>query len=78
MISHRPVWKQIHDFHEKLVTHPQALDTMGEVKEINRYFRLTLDKLPTSQVYLVRTNDDCQEWNFWQFIGILINSQVEI
>ena len=28
---------KIHDFYEKLVTHSQALDTMGKLKEINGY-----------------------------------------
>ena len=31
---------KIHDLYEKLVTYTQALDTMGELKEINRYVRL--------------------------------------
>ena len=38
--------RKIHDFYEKLVTQFQALATMGKLKEINRYVRLKLDKLP--------------------------------
>ena len=36
---------KIYDFYEKLVTYSQALDTMGKLKEINEYVRLTLDKI---------------------------------
>ena len=32
---------KIHDLYEKLVTHSQALNTMGKLKEINRYVRMT-------------------------------------
>ena len=38
---------KIQDFYEKLLTHSQALDTMGKLKDINGYGRLTRDKLPT-------------------------------
>ena len=34
---------KIHDFYEKLVTHSQALDTIGKLKHINGYVRMTLD-----------------------------------
>ena len=37
---------RIHDFYEKLATNIQALNTMGKIKEINGYVRVTLDKLP--------------------------------
>ena len=52
------------DFYEKLVTHSQASDTMGKLKEIYGYVRLTLNKLPTSHTDLVRTDDSWQEWDF--------------
>ena len=55
---------KIHDFFEKLVTHSQVLDTMGKLKEINGYVRMTFDKLPAICVDLVRINDDWQEWDF--------------
>ena len=35
---------KIHEFSEKLLGSVQALETMGKVKEINGYVRLTLDK----------------------------------
>ena len=59
---------QIHDFYEKLVTHSQALDTMGKLKEINGCVILTHDKLRTNRADLVRTYDHWQEWNFCHFI----------
>ena len=62
---------KINDFYEKQVTRSQALDTMGKLKEINRNVRLTLDKLSAIRADLVRTDDDWQEWDFWQFIEVL-------
>ena len=51
---------KIHDFYEKLVTYSQALDTMGKLKEINGYVRMTFDKLPAICADLVRIDDDCK------------------
>ena len=62
---------KIHDFYEKHVTHSQALDTMGKLKKINGYVRMTLDKLPAIRADLVRVDDDWQEWEFGQFIEAL-------
>ena len=36
---------KIHEFSEKLLNSVQALETMGKLKEINGYVKLTLDKL---------------------------------
>ena len=36
---------RVHDFYEKLATNVQALHTMGKIKEINGYVRVTLDEL---------------------------------
>ena len=55
---------KINEFYEKLVTHVQALDTMGKLKEIKAYVRLTLDKLPGIKYDLVRTDDKWQGWDF--------------
>lgn len=55
-----------------MVTHSQTLDTMGKPKGINGYVRLTLDKLPAIRADLVGTDNDWQEWDFWQFIEALI------
>ena len=51
-------------FSEKLLSSVQALETMGKLKEINGYVRLTLDKLQGVRADLVRTDDDLQDWNF--------------
>ena len=37
--------QKIHDFSEKLLCSVQALDTMGKIKEMNGYVRVTLDKM---------------------------------
>ena len=55
---------KINEFYEKLVTHVQALDTMGILKEIKCYIRLTLDKLPGIKYDLVRTDGKWQDWDF--------------
>ena len=55
---------KIHEFSEKLLSDVQALETMGKLKEINGYVRLTLDKLQGVRADLVRTDDDLQDWNF--------------
>ena len=49
--------QKIKEFYEKLVTHVQALGTVGKLKEIKGYVRLTLDKLPSIKSDLVRTDD---------------------
>lgn len=45
---------KIHEFYENLVPHVQVLETMGKLKEISGYARLTLDKLPGIRADLVR------------------------
>ena len=55
----------------KLVTHSEALDTIGKLKQINGYVGIALDKLPAIRADLVRIDDDWQEWDFWQFIEAL-------
>ena len=52
---------KINKFYEKLVTNVQALHTMGKLKEIKGYVRLTLDKLPSIKFDLVRTEGN---WDF--------------
>lgn len=70
LINHHNVNK-IHEFYEKLVTSVQSLDTMGKLKDINGYVRLTLDKLPTIRADLVRLDDDWQEWSFGELTEAL-------
>ena len=62
---------KIHDFYEKLVNYSQALDTMGKLKEINGYVRMTSDKLPAIYADLVRIDNVWEKWDFGQFIEAL-------
>ena len=62
---------RIHEFYEKLSSNIQALDTMGKLREINGYVRVTLDKLPGIRADLVRLDDDWQEWTFPQMLETL-------
>ena len=62
---------RIHEFYEKLSSNIQALDTMGKLREINGYVRVTLDKLPGIIADLVRLDHDWQEWTFPQMLETL-------
>ena len=62
---------KIHEFYENLVTNTQALETMGKIKDINGYVRVTLDKLPGIRADLVRLDEDWQNWGFPQMIEAL-------
>ena len=54
----------IHNFYEKLVISVQALEAMTKLGEINGLARATLEKLEGILAYLVRTDDNWQEWGF--------------
>ena len=62
---------KIHEFHEKLTSHIQVLETMGKIKEIGEFVRGTLDKLPDIRADLVRLDDNWQEWGFPELIESL-------
>ena len=62
---------KIHEFSEKLQSSVQALDTMGKIKEMNGYVRVTLDKLQGIRADLVRNDDDWQDWKFKQLVEAL-------
>ena len=62
---------RIHDFYERLSTNVNALDTLGKLKEINGYVRLTLDKLSGIRADLVRTDDNWKNWKFFELIEAL-------
>ena len=62
---------KIHEFYEKLVTDVQALETMGKLREMNGYVRMTLDKLIGIRADLVRTDDNWQEWKFTHLVEAL-------
>ena len=53
-------------FTEKLLCSVQALDKVGQMKEINWYVRVTLDKLQGIRADLVRNDDNWQGWKFQQ------------
>ena len=63
--------QKIHDFSEKLLCSVQALDTMGKIKEMNRYVRVTLDKLQGIRADLVRNDDNWQDCKFQQLVEAL-------
>eukprot|EP00112_Aurelia_sp_Birch-Aquarium-sp1_P001131 Seg1117.2 transcript_id=Seg1117.2/GoldUCD/mRNA.D3Y31 product="hypothetical protein" protein_id=Seg1117.2/GoldUCD/D3Y31 len=62
---------KIHEFFEKLVTHVQAMETMGKLKTINGYVRLLLDRLPGIRSDLVRNDDNWDSWEFPQLVEAL-------
>ena len=49
----------------------QELDTMGKIKEMNRYVRLTLDKLLDIRVDILRNVDNRQDWKFQKLVEVL-------
>ena len=51
---------KIHEFHAKLTSHIQVLETMGKIKEIGGFVRAMLDKLCDIRADLVRLDDDWQ------------------
>ncbi|XP_068739951.1 uncharacterized protein [Montipora capricornis] len=62
---------KIMEFYQKLSPNLQALETMGKLKEINGYVRMTLDKLEGIKGDLVRTDDNWQEWDFPKLLEAL-------
>ena len=62
---------KIHDFHAKLLTSVQALESMGKLGEVNGFARATLDKLEGIKSDLVRTDDSWQNWGFPQLVDAL-------
>ena len=53
---------KILEFFETLSPNLQALETMGKIKEVNGYVRMTLDKLEGIRGDLVCTDDNWQDW----------------
>ena len=62
---------KIHEFYEKLVFNVQSLETLGKLKEINGYVRMSIDKLEGIRSDLVRTDDNWKEWDFPLFVEAL-------
>ena len=59
------------DFSGKVLCSVQALDTMGKIKEMNGYVRVTLDKLQGIRAELGINDDNWQDWKFQQLIEVL-------
>ena len=54
-LSRRPVLEKfMASVYEKLVTHPQVLDTKVKLKEINEHVRLTLDRFGSNRRRLTK------------------------
>ena len=62
---------KVHDFHTKLLTSVQALESMGKLSEVNGFSRATLDKLEGIKSDIVRTDDSWQNWGFPQLVEAL-------
>ena len=63
--------KIFREFYSKLVTHVNALGTMGKLNMINGYVRTVVDRLPGITLDIVRNDDNWQEWEFPQFVTAL-------
>ena len=61
----------IHAFFETLLTSSQLLETLGKLKEVTGYIRMTIDKLEGICNDLVRTDDDWREWQLPEVIEAL-------
>ena len=62
---------QVHAFYQKLVTHVQALTTLGRLEGINGYVRNTLDRLPRIRSDLVRMDANWKDWEFPDLVKAL-------
>ena len=58
------IQNRVHEFFEKLKINVDALDTMGELRDIKGYVRLTLEKIPGNRIDRVRLEEDWQKWDF--------------
>ena len=62
---------RIHEFYEKLVFYVQSLESLGKLREVNGYVRMSIDKLEGIRGDLVRTDDTWQDWDFPKFVDAL-------
>ena len=63
--------RKIHEFYEKLLFNVQSLETLGKLKEISGYVRMSIDKLQGIRGDLVRMDDNWREWDFPKFVEAL-------
>ena len=59
---------KVREFYELLVTHVQALQTLGKLQEINGMVPVILDKIPNVRAELAIQDDHWQEWDFPTFL----------
>ena len=62
---------RIYDFYEKLVFNVQSLESLGKLREVNGYVKMSIDKLEGIRGDLIRTDDSWQEWDFPKFVDAL-------
>ena len=62
---------KINQFYEALSFNVQALETLGKLREVNGYVRMSIDKLPGIRGDLVRMDENWQEWDFPKFVYAL-------
>ena len=54
-----------------MLTSVESFETLGKLKEVSGYVRMTVDRLERIRSDLVRTDDDWQEWKFPELIEAL-------
>lgn len=62
---------KIHKFCEKFLFNLKSLKTLGKLKEISRYKRMSINKIQGIRSDLVRTDDNWREWDFPKFLEAL-------
>jgi len=62
---------KIHQFYEKLLFSVRALKTLGKLKDVNGYVRMSIEKLEGIRGDLVTTDDGWREWDLTKFVDAL-------
>ena len=62
---------KIHNFYEKLLCNVQCLQTLGKLRKVNGYVRMTVDKLEGVRGDLVRTDDAWRDYDLPDFVEAL-------
>lgn len=65
--------QKVHEFHDQLLCHVQALDTLGKLQDVTGNVRMTLDKLEGIRADLTRTDPEWKKWDFNQLLEALID-----
>ena len=64
MISSGASKHKIHEFYDQLLSHVQALDTLGKLNQVSGNVRMVIDKLDGIRADLTRTDTCWKEWTF--------------